>query len=161
MKYYTIILLAVFLTGCQNVYNFVQDEWTDSQLGSQKLYYSEDFDSLDSYVKIAQYIKEHVTYDPSDDPTEHKDPEVTLSTGKGACGDISVLFINIAYFGMKQKMSFVTLDSSTISRSVVEGGKVDNAMVYYDGKLIEPQSGIEKNATIGYIYDFDEVFGIY
>lgn len=157
MKYF-IFILAVLLTGCQNVYNFVQDEWTENQLGSQKLYYHSDFDTLNSYVKIAQYIKEHVTYDPSDDPTEHKDPEVTLSTGKGACGDISVLFINIAYFGMKQKMSFITLDSTTISRSVVEGGKVDHAMVYFDGKIIESQSGLEKNATIGYIYTFDEIF---
>lgn len=96
MKYF-IFILAVLLTGCQNVYNFVQDEWTENQLGSQKLYYHSDFDTLDSYVKIAQYIKAHVEYDPSDDPTEHKDPEVTLSTGKGACGEKRKCYEKMAF----------------------------------------------------------------
>lgn len=154
MKAFYAVIVAILLTSCQNVYNFVQDQHTDGQLGSQKLYYSEDFDELDSYIKIADYIKQHVVYDPSDDPTEHKDPEATLDTGKGACGDIAILFMNIAYYGMHIKMSFITGEMQ--SRSVVNGGAVNHAQVYYDGVAIEPQSGKISNMTVGYIYSFDE-----
>lgn len=155
----TIIALVtiILLSGCQQIMDEMQDDFIDDQLGDQVLYYNPDFDGLDTYHKIAAYINARVSYDYNDNSNHHNNPEETLKTGKGSCGDFSVLFMNIAYYGMHIKMDAVTGIHPT--RKVVDGGDINHMAVYYNGQVIEPQNGCISSMEVGYIYYFDDVFG--
>lgn len=155
MKFKFLFIAIICLTSC-TVFNNIEDEYLQSTMGGHTLYYSTDFDGLDTYIKISAYIKSHVQYDTLDNTGVNKNPYDTLSDGKGSCGDIAVLFMNIAYYGMHIKMSFIAVNVT--SRTIVSGGAINHAQVYYNGVCIEPKNGCPYSTAVGYLYSFDEVF---
>lgn len=151
-----ILLLAILLfSGCQIAWE-LQDQKNINQLGNHELYYLEDFNSLDSFKKIYKYIDSNVKIVNTFTITG---PEETLRHGKGGCGSFSLLFINIAYFSMGIKMDIAVVISETeIKRYIEHGGLTDHALCLYQGKLLEPQTGLfTAYKEIGYIYSFDSL----
>lgn len=156
-KFIGLFILMIIFTSCTPVYSYFEDKLLTQQFSGHQLYYSSDFDSLDSYVKIATYIHSKVKYDYSDDPADIKDPEETLLTGKASCADWAVLFANIAYYGMHIKMNFIATNI-TAAKSVSSGGIINHAALEYNGEVITQYSGTVQDWEIQYIYSFDEVF---
>lgn len=155
MKKILVFLLVVFIfSSCS--FDVMQDSYIKKLIGYQELYYHPDFDSLDSYRKISDYIQKKVSYDYDDNHEDIKNPYDTLTSGKGSCADYAVLFMNIAYYGMGIKMNLVIVNTN--QRLVVEGGTINHSVVSYQNEIIEPQNGTYVNYSIRYIYTFDEVF---
>lgn len=151
-----LVVLAFFLSFSSCSFDVMQDNYMKKKIGYQELFYHPDFDSLDSYIKIGQYIRQRVTYDFNDDTEDIKNPYDTLVSGKGSCADYAVLFMNIAYYGMGIKMNLSAVN--TKDRVIVEGGRINHAVVTYHDDMIEPQRGTKISYSIGYIYTFDEIF---
>lgn len=150
-----IVLLSVLLSSC-NVYDILSDIDGLRLFKNTPLYYDSDFDDLDSYAKIAWYIMTKVSYDFYDDTRHIKSAKETLETGKGSCGDISVLFANIAFYGMGIKMNIALVNT----RAVVLGGPVSHAVVEHEGESIEAQTGMTSPYPVSYLYFFDNVFNL-
>lgn len=132
-----------------------------SVVGSRNLYYLPEFEDLTSYKEIHEYISHKVKYDINDNPSYVNHPKETLDTGKGSCGDIAVLFMNIAYFGMGIRMNLLLVDlkDENPSRAIISGNFIDHAVLTYNNEIIEPQKGIIVDyKEAGFVYRFDEVF---
>jgi hypothetical protein len=154
MKKVFILLIVLVLSSC----NIVLDQYYGMMFKSRKLYYSVDFEDLNTFEDIVNYIDEKTLYDKQDNHEYTNNPEETLITGKGSCGDLSVLFMNIAYFSLGIKMDLVLADCGYRSKAVVNGGFIDHATVYWDDEVIDIYSGTSVEFDKGYQYTFDEVF---
>lgn len=153
-----VLLIAVLLSSCQQVFNFVEDVNLSDQASGHTLYHLPEFDTLDTHAKISIWIRNHIKFDYTySDVDVWANPEDTINSGLGTCGDFAVLYLNIAYFGMGLKGELVcgTLVSS---RSISDGGDANHAQVRFGDMVIEPQSGRISTMSVGYYYSFDEVF---
>lgn len=153
-KILVVMFLISIFSSC--AFDMLQDSFNESKIGYQELFYHSDFDSLDTYAKIGRYIQQRVKYDYEDDLKDIKNPYDTLASGKGSCADYAILFMNIAYYGMGIKMNYALVH--TEDRAIVEGGRLNHAIVTYQDIIIEPQRGYRVDYAIKYIYTFDEVF---
>ena len=153
-KILVVMFLIPIFSSCS--FDVILDIYNKSFIGHQELFYHSDFDSLDTYEKIGRYIQQRVKYDYEDDPQDMKNPYDTLASGKGSCADCAILFMNIAYYGMGIEMNYACVHTS--DRAIVEGGRVNHAIVTYQNDIIEPRGGYREDYAIKYIYTFDEVF---
>lgn len=162
MKQFIIILAAIItLTSCQQIADQVNDYVYTKEMSGHTLYNLPEFANLHSHYDIARWIKAHVTYDYNDDETDYKDPEETIRTGKGSCADFSILFVNIAYFALNEKLSIVFVEQSDmkLSRHIVDGGDIDHATPYDGTYLISEYNGYNYTCDdIGFIYHFGDIF---
>lgn len=145
-----IVIVLIILSSC----SLQNDIYYTISVGNHSLYYSQEWENLTSYIEISNWICKHIEY-KADDEDIWSDPEVTLNRGYGDCDDLALLFICIAYFALDIEMDFIVVDHT---RHIIEGGRVDHAMVYYNGYVIEPNSGFIENNTIGYIYYFKQIW---
>lgn len=151
-----IVALIAILTSCDQYYDM---QYADDMAGHH-LYYLPEFDTLHSYADIALWIKDHVQYDTEDNAYECKEPQQTIRSGKGSCADTAVLFVNIAYFALDQRLSVAYVDDSTLkARHIAEGGYIDHVMPYDGTKyVISQNTGRLYTADIGFYYHFDDIF---
>jgi hypothetical protein len=154
-----------------NCSDFV-DAYFYLQIGEKfDLYYKQEFEELNSFSEIAEYIRENVTYKYEGIKDEWTSPRETLRRGYGDCDDIALLFANIAHYALDINCSIVAVDSEKREEpkkkdnpekhkydTVVNGGTVDHITVYYDGKVYEAYYGYQTNYVINYLYTFEEVF---
>ena len=148
MKYISFVLIIILFGSC----SLIIDSYTYNKIGDGfDLYNSTDFEGLDSFPQIADFLREKITYESS---TEWKSPKNTYESGIGDCEDIAVLFMNIAYFTMNVKMDLAT----TYLRSISKGGVINHAELYYDGFIYDIYCGIKiYNRSPQYIYKFYEI----
>ena len=161
MKRLLIIFLSTLLFfGCKGITNIILDVSYGTTINGHVLYYSEEFNELDSYAKIATYIRNNVEYNEKDDTYYIENPEETLRTKLGSCADFSILFMNIAYYSLGIKMDLVLTDIHSYMRnkSVNEGGIPNHAVIAYNDEVINVYSGNPVKFKVYYLYTFDEVF---
>lgn len=157
--YYMVVLIllssAVLIctSGCSMI-DYGRDWNIASKLGTVDLYYSADFDGLETPKEIADFLKDHITYEMQDDYS--RSPREVYESGKGDCKDFTRLFLNIYFLntGIKAQFGVGSIDE----RTVANGGKTNHAFVVIDRRAFEPQTGRYTDYEIGYIYSFDEIF---
>lgn len=155
-----IILFFIMLSSCDDFRGNLQDTLTDirySKISSGfKLTYLEEWESLESYIEVANWIRVRIKYvaDPGYDVW--RGPARTLELGYGDCDDIALLFMNICYvaFGVKPELVLVYV------RHVESGGMINHAEVRIDGLNYSIYSGYSRVADSGYSYSFDHVYGL-
>ena len=158
MKRLFLIISVMFLFGC--------DQLTDSFLSDcakgHDLYYTEEWDSLNSFHDIGDWMRENIEY-RSDDVYCWSNPRDTVRRGYGDCNDKALLFANMAYFVMGIKMDIVVVKQSEMesdinwSGAIEGGGIVDHCMVRYDGQIYN-MNGSPYKGPVGYSYSFDFCF---
>ena len=164
MKY--VVLLVVLFSGC--------NAWMDADLQSKaaghELYYIEipnAENDIKTFWDIACWIRNNVEYIEDANADTWENPEVTYNRGYGDCDDMAILFMNIAYFRFGIKCDFAAVDGNKISipdldtrkqYTIVDGGRVTHALVYYAGNYYDPLFGLVNCEKVGYTYSFDEVF---
>ena len=157
MKY--IVLLVILFSGC----NALIDADLESKATGHELYQI-DIKSITVLTDISLYIKACIQY--REDATDAwANPQETIERGYGDCDDMAILFMNIAYFEFGIKCDFVAVNSANVtkrdypySQTIVSGGSVNHALVYYDGNYYDPLCGLVNCEKVGYTYSFDEVF---
>jgi hypothetical protein len=155
-----ILVLAVILslTSCQPVFNAFEDKYLESSAVGHTLYHLPEFDTLDTYSKIAIWIRAHTKYDYTySDVETWNNPKDTIESGIGTCADFAVLYLNIAHYGMHEDGEIVC-GTYSVSRSVESGGDVNHAQVRFGNIVIDPRTGNVSDMPVGYAYSFDEVF---
>lgn len=160
-KIIIVALVALVFTSCDMVTDSI---YTDKAKG-HSLYYSEEWEGLDSYAKIGRWMHDNISYRADDYMDEWADPAATVSRGYGDCEDYAILFMNIAYYSMEIEMELVLVDQAKVDysveqpmRSIENGGIVSHALVRYNGVLVEPQNGLVVEGPVGYYYSFWQVF---
>lgn len=159
MKKYTLIFISIILlASCHSPVDYVKDLNLVNKAEGHTLWHNPEFDTLDTYEKINNWILDHIVYDESkDDVKKWGNPEDTVKLGYGTCLDFAILFMNIAYYGMNQEMDLVCVEFKE-SRAIEAGGYVDHTVVRYNGKYIEPQTGEEVFYTGRYSLKFSDIF---
>lgn len=153
------IFIITIIAGCKDM---VIDSYYGSFAEGHSLYYSEEFEQLNTFEKITSYMNLNTFYNSEDDLWIWFDPETTLSDG-GTCVDLSILFMDIAYYGMGIKVNLVcgSMESvDTSPRKIVNGGTDStHAAIEYNGLIYSPFIGwYYQNFRVDYIYFFNEVF---
>lgn len=143
---YLLIASLIFIQSC----SILSDVKYSNMLGDSILYYC-DFGEIESHEDISRYINKNVTYART---PEIQNPEKTINIGYGECLDKAILYMNIAYYKLGIETSLICVDT----RTIVNGGLVDHAEVYYNGDCYSVYTGQIIYIGIGYIYGFDEVF---
>lgn len=156
-KILLICLIGFSFIGCKDIYDIARDGEYLSRAEGHSLYYLPEFEELDNFAKITIYMREHVVYKKDSGKDSWENPQTTLERGYGDCEDLAILFMNIAYFGMNIKIDLVLVVSTT-QRTIVDGGEMDHAVPYFDGKIYEPLLGYFTDYDISYSYSFDTVF---
>ncbi len=172
MKIARFILLSVLsiiaLSSCNLMTSPImankRDKMYLQNIGQHKLYYLPVFETLDTHEKIANYISIHVDYrrDPKNTDSGASPIEV-LYRGFGDCEDLSILYANIAYYGMGIRMSFTLEDTklSPVNRAVVNNEVIPNHVApCYGGQIYNVFSGghiTYEHYFVGHEYAFGEV----
>lgn len=158
MKKIIIILLALFISGC-NIIDVCRDSYYDSKfldhLENIELFYIDaDINSLED---VGTFMRQHVVYQ-ADGEDIWATPKETFKRGYGDCEDLTLLFINMTYIHLGLKFDLVAVDSN--DRQIIEGGYINHAEPYYDGEsysvwMARPIDQVE----IKFLYCFDTIFG--
>jgi len=153
-----ILVMLVLMMGFVSC-DMIGDFYIGSNASGHTLYYSESFEDYNSISDIYKYLRANISY-RKDDVENFADPKVVIDRGYGDCEDYCILFMNIAYYSLGIKADLAMIDANQNSRSIVDGGKVNHAVVYYDGVYYDPTGFgvLTGNPSIGFIYTFDEVF---
>jgi hypothetical protein len=159
MKKILLIMLSILLLNSCDLKR-LQDErndnyYTNEFIKKTDLYYPSDFDvdKINSVYDIAYWVKKRVE-DSDEYSHTWRSVEEMLSSGKVNCKGYSLIFINLYYIKYGVKCSMLFVDTT---RTIVEGGEIDHAVVEVNGKQIDPQYGWSSYYVIGYKYSFDEL----
>lgn len=157
-KILLVLAVAFLLFSCTQIANNVTDVELSCKAAGHHLYYCDGFNSLNSYSDISNWIATNVTY-KSESNDNWQEPKTTVQKGTGDCEDFAILYMNILYVRFGIKADLIILDHDNMTRTIMDGGKINHAIIYFAGKYIDPQKGIEyRPSKIGYKYSFDEVF---
>ncbi len=150
-KLLLLTVIALSATSC----SMLMDDIIETGMTGHNEYYMDEWEELDTYLKISKYIKQNVEY--TSDIVQHTQaPEETITRGKGDCEDMAILYMNIAYVSMGIKMDAVIIKWS---RQVEDGGMLYNHVaVRYDGLIIDALSGWKLTNDVEYFYSYNEVF---
>ena len=152
---YLLLLIVIMFSGC----NMIQDAYNYSKFEQCSIYY-DDYSSIEDYRDVTVWIRNRVTF-KKDDGDVWSTPKEIVERGYGDCDDFSRLFINIVYARFGIKMNLVCVDMDEMSRTIVDGGFTNHAIVEYKGVYYEPQNGLEYSVgKVGFIYTFKELFKI-
>lgn len=154
MKYIILITLILLFIGC----DMMQDNFNYDKIGDgYELYYSDEWSELETYEDAMRWVYDNIVYTIEEgDNDVWQSPKTTMSLRTGDCEDMAILFINILKIRFGVEASLITYD---ISRSVVNGGDQNHAIVEYDGVFYDAQyDAILNNITVGYIYIYRELF---
>lgn len=159
MKKLLVLLLPLLFISCAQIADNMTDIDLSIKASGHSLYYSDDFNNISSYSDIDNWIGKNITY-KSESSDVWQNPEETIKKGYGDCEDFAILYMNILYvrFGIKAVLVICDSDKMT-ARTVVDGGEINHAILYFAGKYIDPQTGNEYRLyKVGYKYTFSEVF---
>ncbi len=152
-----IIVFVLLFSGCA-IQNLALDVYYGEILIEKTdLYYPKDFnvDEINNTDDIVDWMEDRIEYKTQ--CKIWKSNEQTLEDGYGDCKQFSIMFINLYYikYGVETDLAFI--DRS--SRAIENGGAVNHAIVRLENdNLIEPQNGKIVSDSIGYIYEFSEIF---
>lgn len=153
-----LFLILMIMTSCDT---FVEDKSFKDHASGHSLYYLEEWEDLDSFKQIGNWIRTNVKYQ-SEKYEEFSDPETTVTRGYGDCDDLAILFLNIAYVSLDLKGQLVALDQNRLERNIE--GQFDeiienHVLTRYDGIVYDSVSGIAfSNDPTTQFCEFDEVF---
>ena len=153
-KMLIVVLFAFSFIGC----DMVCDLYYEDAFCGKSLYYTEEWNGLETEQDVYHWIRENIEYDSSTDKNGEygSNPESTVKRGSGDCDDIAILAMNMIYYVTGQKADLILV---TISRQIVNGGLDSNhAMIRINGVNVDPLSGRRFQGGINYRYDFNEVF---
>jgi hypothetical protein len=168
MKKIIVLIFTCVLFNCAMVYETL-DEFYYMQIGDGfELYYPEE-DVVDTscnttmvMANITNWIISNIEYSSDGFIDSYASPKETFTTRQGDCEDIALLYINLVYIytGEKVDMAFVNTkgEDTTPNRSVVEGGIINHAVVFYKGTCYGPTIPTRTYDTVMYVYTFDELF---
>lgn len=147
-KIATLLILLYFYTSCTVFDLYLKDTYTGWDL------YKSDFPEMNNIEDVTNYVYELLEYDKY----SLYSPEDAIETGLGNCATYTILCSNIAHYTLGEEYGLAAVNISD-NRTVVDGGFVNHAVLYKDGKIYSPYTGIEiTDVPIRYYYEFWEVF---
>lgn len=151
MRKAALIILVIALSSC----NQLMDNIIILGMTGYDEYYMPEWEELNSYNKITDYIVDHVDYTKDKLFSHTQSPEETMKRGKGDCEDTAVLFMNIAKVSMGIEMQAVVMHY----RAIENGGLfVNHVAVRYDGIIVDPITCYKLTTPVMYYYEYTEVF---
>ena len=156
---YILMLVTVLFSSCMlpaMVVDNTQEFYHLSKFSGISLY-DLDIPYPDTVERACYFIWEQVEY-ADDTSDEWKTPLRTWNDRKGDCEDIAILLMNILYCETGLKTNLILVDSAKM-RNIVDGGRINHALVEINGRPFEPMWGRYVDCPVAYRYTFDEVFG--
>ncbi len=152
MKVTATALFVILISSC----SMVIDSCLYDKICGQPLVNLEIDEDFDALSDIGWFLHENIEY-KADGSDFTQSPARTWALKTGDCEDFAVLFLCIAYYELGLEGQLVAVDTDDI-RTVEDGGRINHAMVRYNGVIYEPQNGCVCSGDVGYYYGFWAVF---
>ena len=163
MKKITCAMFVLSLFGCNFPVADMHADWNYGRHIAGHELYDIDFGYVDNGLSLEDDIKAIVT-DIIRKQITHthatslhvREVEEIWKSGKATCQEFCLVLANILYFARGVEICVALEDY--YAREIVEGGIVNHASNFYEGKYYSGQSGVEIfPGKVGYIYGFWEV----